>query len=43
VKNLLDFVEGLTREQVTGYDLIPGDTVIREFIGGTTIQIPHNE
>jgi uridine kinase len=43
VKNLLDSVEGLTREQVAGYDLIPGDTVVREFIGGTTIQIPHNE
>ena len=43
VKRLLDSVEGLTREQVSGYDLIPGDAVIREFIGGSTIQIPHNE
>ncbi len=24
-------------------DLIPGDAVIREFIGGSTIKIPHNE
>jgi uridine kinase len=43
VKRLLDGVEGLTREQLSGYDLIPGDAVIREFIGGSTIQIPHNE
>lgn len=43
VKSLLDSVEGLTREQISGYDLIPGDAVIREFIGGGTIQIPHNE
>ena len=25
------------------YNLIPGDAVIREFIGGSTIQIPQNE
>ena len=43
VKALLDSVEGFTKEQVTGTDLIPGDAVIREFIGGSTIQIPHNE
>ena len=43
VKKLLDSVEGLPREQVTSYDLIPGDAVIREFIGGSTIKIPHNE
>jgi uridine kinase len=43
VKRLLDSVEGLRKEQVGGYDLIPGDAVIREFIGGSTIQIPHNE
>jgi uridine kinase len=43
VKRLLDSVEGLTREQLSGYDLIPGDAVIREFIGGSTIPIPHNE
>jgi hypothetical protein len=36
-------VEGLTREQVAGHDLIPGDAVIREFVGGSTIKIPHNE
>ncbi|HWX18996.1 MAG TPA: ATP cone domain-containing protein [Candidatus Binatia bacterium] len=43
VKALLGEVEGLTREQVTGYDIIPGDAVLREFIGGSTIRIPHNE
>jgi uridine kinase len=43
VKRLLDSVEGLTREQLSAYDIIPGDAVIREFIGGSTIKIPHNE
>jgi uridine kinase len=43
VKALLDSVEGLAREDVTKYDIIPGDAVVREFIGGSTIKIPHNE
>jgi uridine kinase len=43
VKALLESVEGLTKEQVIAHDLIPGDAVIREFVGGGTIQIPHNE
>ena len=43
VKDLLESVIGLEKEQVAGYDLIPGDAVIREFIGGSTIKIPHNE
>jgi uridine kinase len=43
VKTLLDSVEGFTREQVAGYDLIPGDAVVREFVGGGTLKIPHNE
>jgi uridine kinase len=43
VKALLESVEGLRPEQVNDYDLIPGDAVIREFIGGSIIQIPHNE
>lgn len=43
VKNLLNSVEGFSREQLTGPDLIPGDALIREFIGGSTIKIPHNE
>jgi len=43
VKRLLESVEGLTREQVDSYDLIPGDSVIREFIGKSNVKIPHNE
>jgi uridine kinase len=43
VKDLLESVAGLEKQQVAGYDLIPGDAVIREFIGGSTIKIPHNE
>jgi uridine kinase len=43
VKRLLDSIEGLSQEQVRTYDIIPGDAVIREFIGGSTIKIPHNE
>ena len=43
VKNLLESVAGLEMNQVTGYDIIPGDAVVREFIGGGTIKIPHNE
>jgi uridine kinase len=43
VKRLLESVEGLEKEQVRHYEIIPGDAVIREFIGGSTIKIPHNE
>jgi uridine kinase len=43
VKALFESVEGFTKEQVSGHELIPGDMLIREFIGGSTIQIPHNE
>jgi uridine kinase len=43
VKTLLESVAGLDKPAVTGYDVIPGDAVIREFIGGGTIKIPHNE
>src|SRR6267378_3411904 len=43
VKGLLESVVGLEKSQVAGYDIIPGDSVIREFIGGSTIKIPHNE
>jgi uridine kinase len=42
-KNLLESVEGLTREQLANSSIIPGDAVVREFIGGSTIKIPHNE
>jgi uridine kinase len=43
VKGLLESVEGLSKQQVVAHDLIPGDAVIREFVGGSTIKIPHNE
>ncbi|MGA2604951.1 MAG: ATP cone domain-containing protein [Verrucomicrobiia bacterium] len=43
VKQLLESVEGITREQADTYDIIPGDSVIREFIGKSTVKIPHNE
>jgi uridine kinase len=43
VKDLLDSVEGLNREMLAGYDIIPGDALVREFIGGGTLQVPHNE
>ncbi len=43
VKTLLDSIAGLEMAQITNHDIIPGDAVIREFIGGSTIQIPHNE
>ena len=43
IRALLESVEGYTREQLASHDLIPGDAVVREFIGGSTIKIPHNE
>ena len=43
VRALLESVEGFTEKQVSDHKLIPGDAVIREFIGGSTIKIPHNE
>ena len=33
----------VTAAQAADYNIIPGDAVIREFIGGSTIKIPHNE
>jgi uridine kinase len=43
VKALLESVEGLTKAQASDTAIIPGDSVVREFIGGSTIKIPHNE
>ena len=40
---LLDAVEGLAAGAVKDHILIPGDAVLREFIGGSTLAIPHNE
>ena len=33
----------IPREALEDHRLIPGDAVIREFIGGSTVKIPHNE
>jgi uridine kinase len=43
VRQLLESVVGLEKDQLTGHQIIPGDAVVREFIGGSTIKIPHNE
>jgi len=43
IHGLLQSLEGLTLEVSASTALIPGDAVIREFLGGSTIQIPHNE
>ncbi|RLB72836.1 MAG: response regulator SirA [Deltaproteobacteria bacterium] len=43
VSKLLDAIEGLSMQQVNDLSLIPGDAVVREFIGGSTVRIPHNE
>lgn len=41
VKRLLESVADV--DEGTAQQVIPGDAVIREFIGGSTIKIPHNE
>jgi len=43
VRELLESVQGLTESEVSSQEIIPGDAVIREFIGGSTIKLPHNE
>ena len=43
VKHLMDSIEGLSRDDVANTNIIPGDALIREFVGGSTIKIPHNE
>lgn len=40
VRGLLDSVDAMDD---IGYEVIPGDCVIREFIGGSTIKVPHND
>jgi len=40
---LLDSVAGITLEEAADHRLIPGDAVVREFIGNSTLAIPHNE
>ncbi|HTL56848.1 MAG TPA: ATP cone domain-containing protein [Candidatus Limnocylindrales bacterium] len=43
VFDLLESIEALPEPDLKSYELIPGDAVIREFIGSSTIPIPHNE
>jgi len=43
VSHLLESIEGLTVDEVDDHRLIPGDAVVREFVGGSTIKIPHNQ
>ena len=41
VRQLLAGIKALNRDEIER--IIPGDAVVREFIGGSTLQIPHNE
>ncbi len=43
IERLFGAIEGLPRARVDDTGLIPGDAVVREFIGGSTIEVPHNE
>lgn len=43
IQQLLDSVVGVTEKQVADTSFIPGDAVVREFVGGSTIKIPHND
>jgi uridine kinase len=43
VQRVLDNAVGVPRAALDDQGLIPGDAVIREFIGGSTVKIPHNE
>ncbi len=43
ITTLLNQIAGLTSWEVQDYTLIPGDHLVREFIGGSTLKIPHNE
>jgi uridine kinase len=43
ISSLLDSIEAFPEAALANYDIIPGDAVLREFIGGSTISIPHND
>ena len=43
VSRLLESIEAMPMTDVEDTSIIPGDAVVREFIGGSTIEIPHNE
>jgi uridine kinase len=42
-KGVLETIEGLSPELLASHSVIPGDAVVREFIGGSTLRIPHND
>jgi uridine kinase len=43
LRQILDQTVGAQPEWLDDRHLVPGDTVIREFIGGSTLPVPHNE
>ena len=43
LRRLLECTDGIPPAAVEDRGLIPGDAVIREFIGGSIMKIPHNE
>jgi uridine kinase len=43
ILKLLESIEGVSKSQLQDYGLVPGDALVREFIGGSTLSIPHNE
>lgn len=43
ITQLLNHIAGLTSWEVQDQALIPGDHLVREFIGSSTLKIPHNE
>lgn len=43
IRRLIESVEGVSREELQGTELLPGDAVLREFIGGSTVKVPHND
>jgi hypothetical protein len=43
VTQLLENTVGVPREQLEDTNLLPGDAVVREFIGGSTVKLPHND
>lgn len=43
IERLFSAVEGFSLAQVNDCGFIPGDALLREFIGGSTVEIPHNK
>ncbi len=43
IRSLIESVEGVSRAELEGTSLLPGDAVLREFIGGSTVKLPHND